>query len=194
MIMQGAMGVFASMGFRAASVEDILVAAGVSRRTFYRLYKSKDEVAAALYQIGTTTLIEGCKAAIRQEADPTKQLERCIDVHLENARQFGRLVFVLGGEAQSRDSLLYARRMEVHEQLVATLVAGAAKKGIDPMVYQALIIALEGVSRIMLQEGDEGRKVSDAAVERVRRVMRRIGAATMLAEGGQIPPLPSAAG
>jgi AcrR family transcriptional regulator len=194
MILQGAMRVFADMGFRAASVEDVLVAAGVSRRTFYRLYKSKDEVAAALYQVGTGALVEACKAAVRQESDPTRQLERCIDAHLENARQFGRLVFVLGGEAQSHDSPLYARRMEVHDTLVAALVSGAAKKGIDPLVFHALIIALEGVTRIMLQEGDEGRRVTDAAIERVRRVMRRVGAGALLAHGDGVPPLPNAPG
>jgi len=192
MILQGAMRVFADAGFRAASVEDVLLSARVSRRTFYRLYKSKDEVAAALYQVGAGALVEACKAAIRNESDPTRQLERCIEAHLENARQFGRLVFVLGGEAQSHDSPLYARRIEVHETLVATLVSGAAKRGIDPLVFHALIIALEGVTRIMLQASDEGRRVTDAAIDRVRRVMRRVGAATLLAHGDGVPPLPTA--
>jgi AcrR family transcriptional regulator len=99
----------------------------VSRRTFYRLYKSKDEVAAALHQVGTATLIEGCRAAIRQETEPLRQLERCIDTHLDNARHFGRLVFVLGGEAQSRDSPLYQRRMDVHEALVSMLRTSSAR-------------------------------------------------------------------
>jgi AcrR family transcriptional regulator len=194
MILQGAMRVFAEMGFRAASVEHVLVAAGVSRRTFYRLYKSKEEVGAALYHMGTSALVESCRAAIRQETDPNKQLEKCIDAHLENSRHFGRLVFLLGGEAQSHGSLLYARRMEVHETIVGLLVGGAATKGVDPLVYHALVIALEGITRIMLQEGDEGRRVTDAAIERVRRVMRRIGSAVLLAEGERIPPLPVARG
>jgi AcrR family transcriptional regulator len=194
MILQGAMRVFADMGFRAASVKDVLVAAGVARRTFYRLYGSKDEVGAALYEAGAATLVHACTAAVRQEADPARQLERCIDAHLENARQFGRLVFVLGGEAQSHDSPLFARRVEVHRTLVATLVTGAAKKAVDPLVFHALIIALEGITRIMLQEGDEGRRVTDAAIDRVRRVMRRVGAAALLAHGDGVPPSPTAHG
>lgn len=192
MILQGAATVFADKGFRAASVEDILVAAGISRRTFYRLYKSKEEVAASLYQIGTGRLLEGCKAAIRQESDPMRQIERCIDAHLENAGAFGRLVYVLGGEAQSRESLLYAMRMETHRALVAALVEGASAKRVDPLVFQALIIALEGVVRVVLEAGDEGRRVTGPALDRARRVMKRIIAATMVGSGSGVPPLPTA--
>jgi AcrR family transcriptional regulator len=192
MILQGATTVFADKGLRAASVEDILVAAGISRRTFYRLYKSKEEVASALYKIGTGVLVESCKSAIREETEPTRQIERCIDAHLSNAGAFGRLVFVLGGEAQSRDSLLYESRMETHRALVDALVAAAAPRHVDPLVFQSLIIALEGLVRVVLEAGDEGRRVNPAALERVRRVMKRIAAATLIGEGSGVPPLPTA--
>ncbi|HTQ47169.1 MAG TPA: helix-turn-helix domain-containing protein [Polyangiaceae bacterium] len=193
MILQGAAIVFADKGFRASSVEDILVAGNISRRTFYRLYKSKEEVASALYQIGTNRLLEGCKAAIREEAEPLRQIERCIDAHLENAGAFGRLVFVLGGEAQARESLLYAQRMETHRALVSALVEGASARRVDPLVFQALIIALEGVVRVVLETGDEGRRVSSAALDRARRVMKRMVAATLVGSGQGVPPLPTPA-
>jgi AcrR family transcriptional regulator len=193
MILQGAAKVFADQGFRAASVEDILVASGISRRTFYRLYKSKEEVASALYQIGTSRLLESCKAVIRQETDPMRQIERCIDAHLDNAGDFGRLVYVLGGEAQSRESLLYGLRMETHKALVSALVEGASshRLNVDPLVFQALIIALEGIVRVVLEAGDEGRRVTAPAIARARRVMRRIAAATMVGAGHGVPPLPT---
>ena len=193
MILQGAAIVFADKGFRASSVEDILVAGNISRRTFYRLYKSKEEVASALYQIGTNRLLEGCKAAIREETEPLRQIERCIDAHLENAGAFGRLVFVLGGEAQARESLLYAQRMETHRALVSALVEGASARRVEPLVFQALIIALEGVVRVVLETGDEGRRVSSAALDRARRVMKRMVAATLVGSGQGVPPLPTPA-
>jgi AcrR family transcriptional regulator len=192
MILQGAAIVFADKGFRASSVEDILVAGNISRRTFYRLYKSKEEVASALYQIGTNRLLEGCKAAIREESDPLRQIERCIDAHLENAGAFGRLVYVLGGEAQARESLLYAQRMETHRALVSALIEGASARRVDPLVFQALIIALEGVVRVVLETGDEGRRVSSAALDRARRVMKRMVAATLVGSGQGVPSLPTA--
>jgi AcrR family transcriptional regulator len=189
MILQGAATVFAEHGLRPASVEQILAASGVSRRTFYRLYDSKEDVAVALYRIGTERLVEMCRASLREETSPLRQIERCIDAHLTNARDFGRLVFVLGGEASGTESLLHARRMEVQETLVSLMVQGSGAK-VDSLVHRALIIALEGITRVALAEGDSGRKVTDASLERVRRVMVRIATATLVGSGAGVAPLP----
>lgn len=194
MILQGAAGVFAELGVRATSVEDLLKASGVSRRTFYRHFGSKEEVMAALYRIGTDRLLEGCRQAFQEESEPLRQIERCIDVHLRNARELGRLVFVLGGEAQRRESILHARRMEVHETLVSLFAASTppvAGKQVDPLLFRALVIALEGVTRVMLEEGDEGRRVTEAGIARVRRVMTRMAAATLVGKGAHVPALPT---
>jgi hypothetical protein len=82
--------------------------------------------------------------------------------------------------------------METHEALVAALAEGAAPRQVDPLVFQSLIIALEGLVRVVLEAGDEGRRVNPVALERVRRVMKRIAAATLIGEGPGIPPLPTA--
>ena len=58
MIIAGGARVFAAKGIRAASVEDLLEASNVSRRTFYRMFESKEDVALALYNFGTTQLVE----------------------------------------------------------------------------------------------------------------------------------------
>src|SRR5690606_612309 len=106
-ILRGAASVFAAHGARAASVAQILAAAGVSRRTFYRLYANKEAVMDALYRIATEGLIEGCRAAVREESDRRRQIERCIELHLRTAREHGRLMWVLGGAAQHPESVLH---------------------------------------------------------------------------------------
>ena len=53
MVLMGASKIFAERGVDAVSVEDILVAANVSRRTFYKAYKNKADVLSALYRLGT---------------------------------------------------------------------------------------------------------------------------------------------
>ncbi len=194
-VLQGAAIVFANRGFRAASVEDLLAAAGISRRTFYRLYESKEDVAEALYRLGTENLLDACRLAVSRETEALRQLQGCIDAHLKNARDMGRLVFVLGGEAQRLESSLHARRMEVHEVLVQMLHDGMPQRGgrrVDPLLLRALVLALEGVTRIVLEEGDEGRHVADASIERARRVMSRLGSATLVGEGPGVAPLPMA--
>lgn len=190
MVMSGGAMVFAERGVRAASVEDILLAAKVSRRTFYRIFDGKEAVMMALYLVGTEALLGGCRLAIAEEPDPLRQLARCIDVHLTNALGLGRLVFVLGGEAQRHDSTLYARRNEVHRELAALLGATAAFKRVDPWLVRGVILALEGITRLMLDECDGGRAVTDEAVARARRSMQRVATASLAGEGVGVAKLP----
>ncbi len=193
LIMFGATRVFAERGFRAASVEDLLEAGQVSRRTFYRFFRSKDDVALAMYTLGTASLIEGCRRAIDSSPDLITQLERCIDIHLGNAKSLGRLVFVLGGEAQRLESPLHTRRMEVHDVLVSMMhKALPTSAKLDPLLLRALVIALEAVTRHALQEGDEGRRVTDAMIGRARAVMMRVATATIAGSGARVAPLPHA--
>ena len=193
LILQGAAAVFALRGARAASVEDILKASGVSRRTFYRFYQSKEDVMVALYQLGTEILVAGCRLAMKKETDPVQQILQGIEVHLRNAREAGRLVFVLGGEAHRQESPLHARRMEVHAQLADLFAAGAARDGkhADPLLYRALVLAMEGVTRLVLEEGDEGRNVSEASIDRARQVMALLATSALLGEAPGDAALPT---
>ena len=191
MIMFGATRVFATKGFRNVSVEDLLEAGQVSRRTFYRFFKSKEDVALAMYTMGTGSLLEACRRAIASERDLLVQLERCIDLHLGNARTMGRLVYVLGGEAQSLESPLHARRMEVHDLLVAMFRESSEdSKQVDPLFIRTLVFALEQITRTVLEQGDEGRRVSAESIARARAVMMRVATGAVAGSGPRVAPLP----
>ncbi len=193
MVLQGARKVFAARGIRDPGIDDILLASRVSRRTFYRVFKNKEEVLLGLYRIGTELLVDRCRAALEEEADPLRQVERCIDAHLQTAREQPRLVFVFGGEAQHHESLLHARRAEVHEVL-ANMMASRARASLpvapDVLLFRAILLALEGVTRLVLQDGDEGRKVPEEDFERARNVMLRIATAALAGAGPGVTPVP----
>jgi hypothetical protein len=62
--------------------------------------------------------------------------------------------------------------MEVHDELVEMLRAAHPETAkLDPLLVRTTILALEAVTRQVLTEGDEGRKVSPAALARARKVM-----------------------
>jgi AcrR family transcriptional regulator len=193
MILFGATRVFATKGFRAVSVDDLLEAGQVSRRTFYRFFKSKEDVALAMYTMGTSSLLESVRRALSTESDLLVQLERCIDLHLGNAKTMGRLVFVLGGEAQSLESPLYVRRMEVHESMVSMFrdFGGVQSKTVDPLFIRTLVFALEQITRTVLEEGDEGRRVSTDSIARARAVMMRVATGAVAGTGARVSPLPT---
>ena len=65
-ILHGASEVVTERGIGAATVGDILEAAGVSRRTFYQHFRSKDDVLLALYvevADNLVSVVEGGAAA-----------------------------------------------------------------------------------------------------------------------------------
>lgn len=195
MVLQGAVTVFAQHGVRAASVEHLLEASGISRRTFYRLFTGKEDVVLALYKLGTDRLLDACRRAVADEPEPLRKVERCIDAHLDNARDLGRLVFVLGGEAQRHESALHATRMSAHAALAALLqpaVDELAGASVDPLLIRGLLLALEGVARMTLEEGDQGRDVSAAALARTRRVMIRMATGALAGAGARVAPWPHA--
>ncbi|MDB4987584.1 MAG: hypothetical protein JWN04_2762 [Myxococcaceae bacterium] len=192
LILQGAARVFAERGVRAASVAHILETANVARRTFYRFYESKEDVLMALYHAGTEGLLAAWKHATSRAHAPIEQLELCTDAHLLNARGLGRLVFVLGGEAQRYESPLHARRLQVHDELVQMLCQ-AQPSPVDPLLVRGVVIALEGIARATLLEGDEGRSVSPTSLARARASMLRLAAAALFAEDARVPGLPALA-
>ena len=194
MIMFGATRVFATKGIRAASVEDLLAAGQVSRRTFYRFFKSKDDVALAMYTLGTSSLIEACRRAISADADLLTQLERFVQIHLTNAQSMGRLIFVLGGEAHRQESPLHARRMEVHDVLAQMICEHPTAAKVDPLLVRTLLFAVEAMVRSILQDGDEGRRVTADSIARARKVLMRIVSATVEGTGPRVTPLPTIRG
>ncbi len=191
MIVAAGARVFATKGIRATSVEDLLEAAQVSRRTFYLNFKDKDDVALALYNFGTTLLIGSWKQAIDSTTDAIEQWARCIDVHLKNAAQMGRLIFVLGGEASRQESPLHARRMEVHATMVAMVRAASPElRKLDPLLIRTTLFALEAITRQVLTDGDEGRRVPAESIARARKVMLRMVSAGFAGHGDKVSPLP----
>jgi len=52
------------------------------------------------------------------------------------------------------------------------------------------MFAVEAMVRLLLEEGDEGRKIQPQSIERARRVLSRIVSATVHGEGPRIAPMP----
>lgn len=190
MVMMAAAKTFAERGYRAVSVEDLLTAANISRRTFYKAFSGKDDVGLALYRFGTDSLVDGCRRALVGDADLLTRILSCIDIHLRNAATMGRLIYVLGGEASHQDSPLYEVRMAVHERLVEMLLAADSERTVDPLFVRTLVLALEAMVRRVLAEGDEGRDVREASIDRARRVMARIVTGAIAGEGPLVTELP----
>src|SRR5256885_11327311 len=80
-ILEGAAEAFGSTGYDDARVEDILAASGVSRPTFYKFFRNKDEVFNALVEMTSLSLIQAIKSAVATATEPVPKLERAVEAY-----------------------------------------------------------------------------------------------------------------
>jgi AcrR family transcriptional regulator len=153
--------VFARLGFAKARVEDILEQAGIARRTFYKSFKSKEEVLAAIYDIATSELLKAIRE-VPAEHDPLAGIRLGLDAYLDYHVDNAALLKVLVEQAILSESPLARARLRFRAELTALLDAAVTAAGgerRDAKVYLALISALEGLSLELLAEGANVRDV-----------------------------------
>jgi AcrR family transcriptional regulator len=181
--------VFAKKGARETTVEDVLQEAAIARRTFYRLFKNKEEVLAALYDVSCEILLDAIRKAVASTSDPVAKLERSVDAYLGLQRGAGDLLRVLEAEALRPGSMLAARREAMLDAASGELAAhrtDLAGRSVDPLVMHGVLVALEGISYRMHTDGPP----TEARLERARRVMLRIVTATLAGPNDSVAPLP----
>jgi AcrR family transcriptional regulator len=173
-IIGAAVGVFARLGFAATRVEDLLLATGIARRTFYKYFRSKEEVLAAVYELATGELLKAILAGTAGGTGqtPLDAMRRALDVYLDYHVDNAPLLKVLVEQAIRSDSPLAAMRRRFRHALVELMREGvkeATGADHDPMLYAALISALEGLSLDLLAKG-----APVAEVRRAKRVMQEL--------------------
>ncbi len=188
-----AAGVFGKRGAADTTVEDILQAAGVSRRTFYRFFDSKEDVLDALHEIGCNMLIGAARQIAALPGDPAERLSRALEAYIEYHATVGdEVMYVVQGESMRPGSKLGPRRRAFLDTVAGLLAAETEKATgscVDPLLLRSLLVAIESVSLMLRAESDGDAYDRD----RARRVMLRIVMATIAAPaGGAVPPLPLA--
>lgn len=171
-ILGAATGVFSKRGYPATRVEDILAAAGIARRTFYKYFRSKDDVLAGIYELATDDLAARLRTAAAAPDDPIEAVRRVLDTYLDYHAADPRLVSALVQQALQPESPLHERRAWFRRQLVEVLdraVHASTGTRHDPMLYAALLSGLEGASLDLLATNP-----TPDDVTRAKKVMRQL--------------------
>ncbi len=168
-ILSGAAAVFTREGIAAARVEDILQESGVSRRTYYKYFSSKEAVVAALHEHWTAEIVRAIESARKDHPEDALAGVRIgVDIFLRLYQSGPRLVRELVEIAMQSESLLAERRRWFIEQIVRQMDASVVAldgRRLDPFVYHALFGAIEGIS---IQLGNK--QATPADFERARAV------------------------
>jgi AcrR family transcriptional regulator len=187
-ILRGAAQVFADRGYGPTSVEAILEAAEVSRRTFYRAFRSKEDVLRALYDNSVEMLVR----AVRDAGDRRKsRVERAIagvEAYIRVHANAGPLARVLLLEQFAPGSPLAPQRdraMATFIKLISRASARVGQPEPDPILVTAVVSALNQVCVQMATEYPQG----NWDVERAKRIMLHILA--VLDDGSEPIGVPS---
>lgn len=183
-IVTSAARVFAEQGIGPTTVQHLLEAGGVSRRTFYQYFQSKEDVLAAVYEAVVGALEQRVAHRISATPDPVQKVTSTVDEWLDVQTEGGAFFVALQAEAVRPDSLLHPRR----ERAVAALadaigrgVADALGADVDPLVWRGLVVGIEG---IVLHLGEEGTRADP-------KRLRRVASALMFAVIGNARELPT---
>ncbi len=184
-ILDGTARVAVEHGLRAMTVEQVLRAASVSRRTFYLYFHNKEDAFLALYERVVGDLVEAVRGAVEDTADPTQKLFAGIDAYLDFQLAGGALVSLLQAEAANPASILSPLRERVVDELVAMTddeVRRSLAAGLDPWLYRTLFLGLEALVIRARGKGTFDR----AARKRIGRVLKHLFL-QMLQSAGDMP-------
>jgi AcrR family transcriptional regulator len=87
-LIESALRVFAEKGLDAASIDDVIVVAGVSRGTFYNYFRTEAELAAAVSEELTSEAIGLIEAAVGHLANPAERVARGVRLYLGAAAKY----------------------------------------------------------------------------------------------------------
>ena len=101
---------FATQGFDATSVREIVEGAGVTKPTLYYYFRSKEGLAKALVTVPLSDLVERLRQIVTSERDPVHCLERVLEAQFafcredpERARFLYALIFGPPGSPAAHD-------------------------------------------------------------------------------------------
>jgi AcrR family transcriptional regulator len=185
-LLEAAARVFGERGIREATIDDILAAAGISRRTLYQYFRSKDELLVALFTVWCDLLLHALRDAIRRETGVAR-VERCVDMYLGFRKRAGPIMRELEAESLRPGSPLEPVRRELLDAAsreLAQHIVDANGRAADPLVVVGVLAALEGIAHRMDAPG--------YAEARARAAMMRLAIAALALPGEPVPALPVA--
>ena len=172
-IMLHSIPVFVSRGVANTTVNHLIDAAGVSRRTFYKYYNGKIAVLEGIYRAGAQLFLSRLGAIVEGSSSVNQLVEEAVGLFFEQHTSIGSLILLLEEESVRADSPLAIQRQSAYDSIAGKLQDGVKSiKGSAPdlMVFYTLIWTMEAASLNLMRD----RRYTIEDVSRVRQVVSHI--------------------
>lgn len=172
-ILRGAASAFAAHGYSGTSVEAILEASGVSRRTFYRFFRSKEDVFAQLFDRSVALLLRTVRDAYGT-GNSAERAERALDGYLGvhvNAGDLARVLLLEQFRPGSTLSLRREQAMSAFRELMRAQVTAAGQPEPDELLLHGLVAAINAIVVHMASESPSGKWDLERGKHAIRRLL-----------------------
>ncbi|HVK99764.1 MAG TPA: TetR/AcrR family transcriptional regulator [Dongiaceae bacterium] len=188
-VLFNSIGVFTSKGIEDTTVQDLLDAANISRRTFYKYFKNKVEVLESIYQIAAELLMARFRSVKKESATLSDFVVQCVELFFDYHANLGPLIRMMTEEALRAGSPLAPHRALLLEHMVKLFddrYFEAEGVRLDPKVYYSLIWMMESASMNILTTTP----CTQDVVNSYKAVMCAISARAMVSDPNQWQSLP----
>ncbi len=184
-LLDGMANAVAASGYAATTIADIVRLAGVSRRTFYEHFATKQECFIALYEAASLNALKVLRNAIDPAHDWQTQLERAMTAYLGSLEQNPVLMRTLFIEILGLGEEGLAARRRINEEIVAFMlkVVNGQRDSRGPGGQQPAVLSPDiamavvgGINELVLQAIE--RKRVDNLQDIVAPALLLIGAVT----------------
>lgn len=175
------MQVFALRGLERTTVQHLLDASGVSRRTFYKYFRNKMDVLENIYRIFVDNMLLHFHQEMRQAQSVKQIITNTTTVYFDYHINMGPVIKLMMEEARSSSSALAPHRIRA-QQIAGEVLSGEINRltgrELDPLVMRTMLWILENYSLYIFEDGE----FSDARLKQCQRVMIGVAEAVILGD------------
>ncbi len=146
-------------GVAATTIADLVAEAGVSKRTFYEHFGSKEACFLALYRAASASALRTLREAVRPERPWQDQVERALDAYFAHLACTPGLVHALFVEIHHLGPEGLRVRREVLRQLADFMLAtvnGGSARAAPRLTPELALAAVGGITELVLQHVEGG--------------------------------------
>lgn len=179
------MQVFAQRGLARTTVQHLLDASEVSRRTFYKYFRNKMDVLESIYRIFIDNMLLHFHQEIRQAQSVKDIIKNTTEVYFSYHVNMGPVIKLMMEEARSSNSVLAPHRVRAQQiaaEVLTSEINRLTGKDMEPLVMRTMLWVLENYSLYIFENGE----FSPQRLEECRRIMIGIAEAVIL--GGEGTP------
>ncbi|MFI5308451.1 MAG: TetR/AcrR family transcriptional regulator [Polyangiales bacterium] len=176
-ILRGAAAVFGRLGYGATSVQAILAEARVSRRTFYKIFRSKEDVLRVLFENSVSMLLSAVREADRSGKPSQERLASAVEAYIQVHARAGPLARVLLLEQFSPSSPLAKQRdaaMAAFTELLSEAIRRERLRPPDPILVHGVVAAINQIAVQTATEHPEGGWDVERAKTSMLRILRAL--------------------